>query len=225
MPSRTVTVQRFNPAVDEKPYHQAYDMELPDHQTILDALLTIADTIDPTLAFRRTCRSGICGACAGTVNGHARLFCQASMGEILGAAMGHDILVAPLPGFRVLRDLVVDMAPFFTELERVNAWLVPDREYSGLMRKDVLQRLWSATRCVLCGVCAAGCGAELAADGPHPAAVARVLRFANDPRDAIGRSRVELLKPVLPGFGFAERLRTICPKQVDITDLIPDCHR
>jgi succinate dehydrogenase/fumarate reductase-like Fe-S protein len=146
------------------------------------------------------------------------------MGEILDAQTGHDILVAPLLGFRVLRDLVVDMEPFYDQLERVNGWLVPDPEYSGVMRKDVSQRLWSATTCVLCGVCAAGCGAELPADAPHPAAVARVLRFANDPRDAIGPSRVEMLKPAVPGFGFAKWLRTICPKQVDVMDLIPDRH-
>jgi succinate dehydrogenase / fumarate reductase iron-sulfur subunit len=223
MPQRTITVQRFNPDLDPQPYAQAYELELPDHRTVLDGLLTIGDEIDPTLAFRRMCRSGICGACSGTVNGNPCLFCQVAIGDVAAHRVGdEEIHVGPLPGFRVLRDLVLDLGPFFGELERVNAWLVPDPSYMGTMPKALSQRLSEAMRCVLCGICAAHGGTEATSQVSHPAAVARVLRLANDPRDAIGASRAELLRPALPSDEFAKRLLRICPKQVDIADLLPD---
>ena len=81
MAARQISVQRFDADAGPEPYWQTYTVEMTDRQTLLDALLTIADRIDPTLAFRRTCRSGICGSCAGRVNGRACLLCQLSIGE------------------------------------------------------------------------------------------------------------------------------------------------
>ena len=129
MAARQITVERFNPDTGPEPYWQTYTVDIRDNQTILDALLMIADSIDPTLAFRRTCRSGICGSCAGRVNGRACLLCQLSISEAAGERPDDRVSVQALQGFTVLRDLVVDMDPFFEEFDRAGAWLIPEPQY------------------------------------------------------------------------------------------------
>jgi len=223
-----IAVQRFDPKTDERPVWATYSVNVAPSQTVLDALLVVAETIDPTLAFRRTCRSGICGACAGTINGQPRLFCQAMVGGMrssgarpasVPSGVEAEIFVQPLSQFRVLKDLVVDMGPFFDAFERAQAWLVPSARYDGLMSKDVFRRLWGATSCVLCGICV---GRAAAPDLSHPAAVARVLRLACDPRDELGETRLALLdQPERYDAEWAEALKTACPKAVDVSGLLP----
>ena len=156
MPARQISVQRFDANAGAGPYWQTYTVEMTDRQTLLDALLTIADRIDPTLAFRRTCRSGICGSCAGRVNGRACLLCQLSIGEAAAGRPDGIVQVQPLAGFTVLRDLVVDMAPFFDAFDRAAAWLVPNPDYDGVLRPELASSLWPAMSCVMCGICARG---------------------------------------------------------------------
>lgn len=216
MASRTIAVQRFNAEVDREAFWQSYTVEISDSRTVLDALLVIADTIDPTLAFRRTCRSGICGSCAATVNGRSCLLCQLSIAEAAGAGADAPIRVEPLRGFRVLRDLVVDMDPFFEQFDRAGAWLIPDPAYDGLLSAEISGRLWPAMSCVMCGICSRGQDEGSLA---HPAAVSRVLSLAHDPRDAHGRARLSGLDE-RPDREFAERLRTVCPKGVDVRGLV-----
>lgn len=225
----TIAVQRFDPTTGERPVWVTYDVTVAPNQTVLDALLVVAETIDPTLAFRRTCRSGICGACAGMINGQPRLFCQAMVGGMstkdgerpAGAPPGVEaqIFVQPLQPFRVLKDLVVEMEPFFDAFEQVQAWLVPAARYDGLMSQDVFRRLWGATACVLCGICV---GQPGALEGSHPAAVARVLRLASDPRDELGQARLgRLERPERYGAEWAAALKAVCPKGVDVGRLLP----
>lgn len=210
-------MRRFDPELDREPRWESFGVEIEDHQTVLDALLLIADTIDPTLAFRRTCRSGICGACAGTVNGGSCLLCQFSIGE---AASGLDddepLRVEPLQGFTVLRDLVVDMGAFFDQFDRARAWLIPNPEYDGVLSAEAASALWPALSCVTCGICASGQSDE---GGLHAAAVSRVLSLAHDPRDALGRERLSELG-VRPDRAFAEKLKSVCPKDMDVSRLL-----
>jgi succinate dehydrogenase / fumarate reductase iron-sulfur subunit len=216
MAARQISVQRFDPVAGPEPYWQTYTVEMTDRQTLLDALLTIADRIDPTLAFRRTCRSGICGSCAGRVNGRACLLCQLSIGEAASARPDATVQIQPLAGFAVLRDLVVDMAPFFDAFDRAGAWLVPNRDYGGVLPADVASTLWPAMSCVMCGICARN---QHDSGSLHPAAVARVLTLARDPRDAGGPARLRAL-PTLPDRSFAEWLKAVCPKAVDVRGLV-----
>lgn len=218
-----IAVRRFDPAVDREPHVAPYEVHLDRTQTVLDALLHVEEQLDPTLAFRRMCRSGICGACAGLVNGMPRLFCQTLLGEAARdrAAAGAecDLLIEPLPQFRILKDLVIDMEPFVGELERVEAWLVPNTAYDGSVSPEVVERLWPVACCVLCGICA---DPDAGAARPHPAAVARVLRLAEDPRDAIGPAR----RAILDSFDEAARrhlvarLRAVCPVGVEVAPLM-----
>ena len=213
---RQIAVERFDPSVGPDPYWATYAVPMTDNQTVLDALLAIADDIDPTLAFRRTCRSGICGSCAGRVNGRASLFCQVSIGAAVASRPGQPVRVQALDGFTVLRDLVVDMDPFFDAFNRARAWLEPRPGYDGTLPPQDEDALWPAMSCVMCGICTRGSGAD---QDPHPAVVARVLTLARDPRDARGEDRLRGLRGS-PDRRFADWLRAVCPKDVDLRGLI-----
>ena len=256
-----VAVQRFDPAQDQKPRWAVYEVALSARQTVLDGLLRIAEELDPTLAFRRMCRSGICGACGAVVNGRPVLMCQTLAGEAAGrrrlaagddaaaasAARGAagadgaggvwsgvasggaeqaDLVIEPLPHFRVLKDLVVDLEPFLTALERLHAWVVPRAGYDGRLPREVAQKLWGVAPCVLCGICAAVPGAPGASEmavaaAAHPAALARALRVAFDPRDELGLLRLRLFGELgLLAPQVARFLREVCPKGVDIEPLV-----
>ncbi len=213
---RQIAVQRCDVNIGAEPYWATYTVEMTDNQTVLDALLAIADDVDPTLAFRRTCRSGICGSCAGQVNGRACLFCQLSIGEATGGRSEAPVRVQPLSGFTVLRDLVVDMDPFFEAFELAGAWLTPSPQYDGTLSPDAARALWPAMTCVMCGICARG--AQASAE-PHPAVVGRILALAHDPRDATGGERLRALGAP-PDRRFADWLKAVCPKGVDVTGLV-----
>jgi succinate dehydrogenase / fumarate reductase iron-sulfur subunit len=216
MAARQISVQRFDANAGPEPFWQTYTVEMTDRQTLLDALLTIADRIDPTLAFRRTCRSGICGSCAGRVNGRACLLCQLSIGEAGQARPDGIVQVQPLAGFAVLRDLVVEMESFFEAFDRAGAWLIPTPDYDGVLQPELASSLWPAMSCVMCGICARGAHDS---GSLHPAAIARVLTLARDPRDASGSERLRALNP-LPDRPFADWLKAVCPKAVDVRGLV-----
>jgi succinate dehydrogenase / fumarate reductase iron-sulfur subunit len=157
------------------------------------------------------------------------LFCQALVtGDRLHASppgtglpdgIAADVFVAPLPPFAILRDLVVDVAPFFDAFAQAEAWLEPAADYDGVVPRETFNRLWGPAGCVLCGICV---GDAAAARGAHPAVVARILRLAHDPRDARGTGRLQGLDtPRICDEAFASRLRAICPKRVDVRGLLP----
>ncbi|MBI2220376.1 MAG: succinate dehydrogenase/fumarate reductase iron-sulfur subunit [Acidobacteria bacterium] len=217
-----IAVRRFEPQSSSR-HWASYVVELGPGKTVADALLDIQETQDATLAFRCSCRSGICGACAGIVNGAPRLLCQTLLGGVPPArddTTGADLLVEPLPSFPVLRDLVVDMTGFFDALAQFQAWLVPNSRYEGSIGQDRSEQLWKVTTCVLCGICDPGQGVERRI--PNPSVVARILRLAFDPRDAVGRDRLRALQSLDPPARarLAERLALVCPAGVDIRPLI-----
>ena len=117
----TLEISRFNPEVDREPYFQEFRVTVEERQTVLDALLD-AWRQEPGLSFRRSCRSAICGSCAVTINGIPRLACQTLIREAAGS--NGRITVEPLSHFRQLKDLVVDLEPFFGSLKAVVPWLV-----------------------------------------------------------------------------------------------------
>ncbi|HEY8486056.1 MAG TPA: 2Fe-2S iron-sulfur cluster-binding protein [Limnochordales bacterium] len=228
-----LAIRRFDPATDPEPHWAVYEVELGPRQTVLDGLLRVADEQDPTLAFRRMCRSGICGACAAVVNGRPVLTCQTLCQAAAASPAPPDpgrpaaeLVLEPLPHFRVLRDLVVDIQPFLEGLARLQAWLVPREDFSGVVPREQAERLWGVAPCVLCGICAAwgsppGVGPWVDAATAHPAAVARALRMAADPRDLLGPARLSVFRELgLLAPHVARWLREVCPKGVDIEPLV-----
>jgi succinate dehydrogenase / fumarate reductase iron-sulfur subunit len=119
-----------------------------------------------------------------------------------------------------LKDLVVDMAPFFDAAASVEPWLVTDPAYDGRLANERVQQLWSAAQCILCGICESQ---AIAGDVRHPIAAVHLLRFARDPRDRLGSARLSREQEVgTPDKVFADSLRTVCPKHVDVTPLLRD---
>lgn len=213
-----IAVKRFDPQVDREAHWATFDVTCGPRQTVLDALSFIEDHLDGSVAFRRMCRSGICGTCAGLVNGTPRLFCQTLLSDVaptVAAPVTADVLLEPLPHFPVLRDLVVDADPFFEALRTRRTWLVPEPGYDGRLAPERVDPLWHVSGCVLCGICA-GLTPDIES---HPAGTARVLRLAFDPRDSEGvrrLARVDLAQTA----AVADALVRVCPADVDVRPLL-----
>lgn len=211
-------IRRCNPMDREAcdPYIQAYNVEATEGMTVLEALLKIADEEDPTLSFRKSCRSAICGSCAVNVNGFSRLACNTQvMPEY--RKMG-DMLIEPLSNHVPLKDLVVDFAPFWSRMEKITPYLTPS---AGSGERTVTLEAGKAIdgsqKCIMCGCCNAECNAlEIDEHFIAPAALAKAWRFVGDVREGNARRRLEKLSEE---HGMWDCVRCVhctqyCPKDV-----------
>jgi succinate dehydrogenase / fumarate reductase iron-sulfur subunit len=213
-------------------WEQAYRVEEGEGMTVMDALLEVQEGQDPTLAFRYACHWGVCGSCAMLINGVPRLACRTKLDRahegpelapMPGAAESRgrqDIFLEPLPNFPVIRDLVVDMRPFFGTYRSVRPWFSPKEDGPGAERTLSPERAGAIGRyagCILCGACHGSCP-EVAREPSFlgPAVLAKVYRFAEDPRE--GR-RGERLRSCDGPEGwsrcrFYDNCRKVCPAEV-----------
>lgn len=219
----TVTVARFDPDRDETPHPRSYTMEVRENNTILNVLLDLVADHDPSLSFRRACRSGICGDCAMLINGTPRLACETLVSEVID---GGEVDLAPLPHFKVIKDLVVDMDPFFLSLRGVVPWMVLDPKYDGKMDHAGVQRLEKSSECILCGICQADQTVEQGDPRAqlNPAAAVKAFRIGFDTRDLLGEQRAKLAEDL----GLLDRPldpdgKLGCPKNIPFAgQIIPD---
>ncbi len=187
-------VLRFNPETDEKPHHQTFSIKIDDRMTVLDALENIKHEQDASLAFRRSCRSGICGSCAMRINRLAKLACKTRAKT--EAEKHGEILVEPMENMPLIRDLIVDMSEFWREVRRGTPWLVWDRTTAGsnlenLLTNEQQQIPGKLADCIMCGCCFSGCVSRVFdKDFNGPASLAKIHRFVTDPRDKEGPKRV-----------------------------------
>lgn len=215
MVDATVKVARFDPELDTAPHVESYSMQVRETNTVLNVLLDLAADHDPGIAFRRACRSGICGACAVAINGKPVLACETLVSDALD---GDTILIEPIPHFRVIKDLVVDMDGFLESLKGVVPWLVLDPAYDGLMDNESVLRLEKSSECILCGICRSD--ETVTDDDPrarlNPAAAVKAFRLSFDPRDVLGEERAKLARDL----GLLDRPldrsgKLQCPKGID----------
>jgi len=188
----TLSVYRWSAGRRER--WQAYAVEAGPDTTVLDALVEIQRRQDPTLAFRYACRVGMCGSCAMVVNGRERWACRTRLATLPAG----PVTVRPLYHFPLLRDLVVDMAPFTAKLRDVGAALAPapDAEPYALIPAGSAERrdIDPAIECIGCGMCVSAC--TMVAHNPRfpgPAALNRAFTLARDSRDAGGEARWAVL--------------------------------
>jgi succinate dehydrogenase / fumarate reductase, iron-sulfur subunit len=207
----TMSITRFDPQTDDSPSFLDCPVDWERHETVLDLLMK-ARLQDPSLAYRRSCRSGICGSCAMHIGDRSRLACQTLVREV--ATDGGGLSIKPLPGFRQLKDLVVDMDPFFDALTRVLPWVIAVPRHNGLISPEDSARIEPPATCILCGVC----DAEMPRSGTvTPAALVKNLRLAVDPRDALGLQRMKIAGLTEEGLDtFRELLPSICPKGIKL---------
>lgn len=214
-------IKRFNPEKDAKPWWGEYDVETEPTAQVLDALHYVKDYIDGTLAFRRSCGHGICGSDAMRINGRNMLACK-----VLVKDVGPKITVEPLLTLPVIRDLVVDMEPFFEKYRSVMPFLVnddppPPRErLQSSVDREVFD---DTTKCILCAACTTSCPSFWANDRyVGPAAIVQAHRFIFDSRDHATQERLEILNEREGVW----RCRTVfncveaCPREIDVTRAI-----
>ena len=189
---RTLSVFRFTAGGPER--WQAFEVEAGDDTTVLDALVDAQRRLDPTLAFRYACRVGMCGSCGMVVNGRERWACRTRLAS-LGAG---PVSIRPLYHFPLLRDLVVDMAPFTAKMRGVGAALTAaaDAEPYALIAAGSAERreIDPAIECIGCGLCVSACTMVAHnARFPGPAALNRAFTLARDSRDAGQAARWSVL--------------------------------
>lgn len=213
---------RYNPEVDKKPHYETYKIEAEPTDRVLDLLEHVKAYIDGTLTFRRSCAHGICGSDAMRINGVNYLACKVLVKDI-GST---KITIEPLLGLSVIKDLIVDMEPFFDQFRSVMPYLVNNETPPKAERQQSIEereRFDDTTKCILCAACTTSCPSYWANDKyVGPAAIVNAHRFIFDSRD---RAAVERLKILNDQFGVY-RCHTIfnctlaCPREIQITTAI-----
>ncbi|KUN08390.1 succinate dehydrogenase [Streptomyces yokosukanensis] len=225
----TFRVRRFNPEVSEESTWEDFQLEIDPKERVLDGLHKIKWDVDGTLTFRRSCAHGICGSDAMRINGKNRLACKTLIKDINPEK---PITVEPIKGLTVLKDLVVDMEPFFQAYRDVMPFLVtkdtnePTRE--RLQSAEDRERFDDTTKCILCAACTSSCPVFWN-DGQYfgPAAIVNAHRFIFDSRDEAGEQRLEILND----RDGVWRCRTTfnctdaCPRGIEVTKAIQEVKR
>ncbi|MFB7113281.1 succinate dehydrogenase iron-sulfur subunit [Streptomyces sp. NPDC056190] len=225
----TFRVRRFNPEVSAEATWEDFQLEIDPKERVLDGLHKIKWDLDGTLTFRRSCAHGICGSDAMRINGKNRLACKTLIKDINPEK---PITVEPIKGLTVLKDLVVDMEPFFQAYRDVMPFLVtketnePTRE--RLQSAEDRARFDDTTKCILCAACTSSCPVFWN-DGQYfgPAAIVNAHRFIFDSRDEAGEQRLEILNDK----DGVWRCRTTfnctdaCPRGIEVTKAIAEVKR
>ncbi|HEY8085678.1 MAG TPA: succinate dehydrogenase iron-sulfur subunit [Methylophilaceae bacterium] len=188
------SVYRYNPDVDAKPYMKDYDIELDSNdKMLLDALVRIKE-VDDSLSLRKSCREGVCGSDAMNINGKNGLACITKLSEL-----SQPIVLRPLPGLPVIRDLVVDMTQFFEHYNSVQPYLInndPVPETERLQSPQDRAKLDGLYECVLCGACTTACPSFWWNPDKFvgPAGLLQAYRFIADSRDQATEERLDNLE-------------------------------
>ena len=224
----TFVVYRFDPSVDKKPRYQEYSVEAEPTDKILDCLNKIRWEQDPTLSYRYSCAHGICGSDALMINGRIELACQKLVRDFKTA---NNFVIEPLPLFKVIKDLVVDLTPFFEKHRKVRPYLINSQEppETERLQDPANQKTFEpAIRCILCASCTAACPISRANDKYlGPAALLRAFRYIADSRDSERENRLAQLDNEDGAWGCKTMwwCTDVCPKEIPITKSIGQIKR
>jgi succinate dehydrogenase / fumarate reductase iron-sulfur subunit len=218
------SIYRYNPEVDKKPYMQDFDVDIKEHQSImvLDALFAIKNYMDDTMTFRRSCREGVCGSDGMNINGKNGLACTMHLD-----GLKEPVVIRPLPGLPVVRDLVVDMSQFYKQFEKVKPYLqntdpLPAKE--RLQSPDERAKLDGLYECILCACCSTACPSFWWNPEKFigPAGLLQAYRFIIDSRDTQADERLADLVDPFSVFRCRGIMNCIdvCPKGLNPTKAI-----
>jgi succinate dehydrogenase / fumarate reductase iron-sulfur subunit len=218
-------IWRFDPSSGERALKE-YEVDAPEWATLLDVLDILKDKVDGTLAYRKSCRMMICGSCGMRMDGAAVLACRTRMYEI--AEAGHVPVISAMGNLPIVRDLVVDMNPFWAKMRAMKPWLQPGyveppEGKEHLVSQERMNVIHKEALCINCGCCVSECNSmESDPDFLGPAALAKGMRFVGDARD---QATVERLEDYSEEHGIWDCTRCYfcqerCPKGVDPRDAI-----
>ena len=213
---------RFNPDRDENPYYQDFTLDVRPTDRILDCLNRIRWEQDPTLAYRMSCAHGVCGSDGMRINSVCALACQ----RLVKDYKGTEFLIEPLPVFRVAKDLIVDLAPFFEKYRVIKPYLLNDSlppEKERLQEREARQVFDPAIRCILCACCSAACPVSSQNESYlGPAALLRAFRYLFDSRDMGEEARVQILdnENGIWGCKTMWKCTEVCPKDIPVTQCL-----
>jgi succinate dehydrogenase / fumarate reductase iron-sulfur subunit len=215
-------VFRFNPEIDKKPHYETYKVEAEPTDRVLDLLEYVKGYYDGTLSYRRSCAHGMCGSDAMRINGHNRLACKTLVQDL----HSRRIVVEPLLGLKVQKDLIVDMDPFFENYFAVLPYLINDEptpKNERLQFPEQRERFDDTTKCILCAACTTSCPSFWAnPDYVGPAAIVVAHRYIFDSRDRAAGERLRILNNTCGVY----RCHTIynctiaCPREIQVTKAI-----
>ena len=215
-------ILRFDPEDGKAPYFQSYQITAAPGERILDCLNRIKWEQDGSLAYRMSCGHGVCGSDAMKINGRCALACQKLVREYEGG----DVVLEPLPSFRVLKDLIVDLDPFFERVSLIRPYLIssgppPDKERK--QGKEDSDRVKEVIRCILCASCIASCPVTFENERYlGPATFVWAFRYIFDSRDDRTPERLKQLDTPDGVWGCANHFECtrVCPKEIPVTKSI-----
>jgi succinate dehydrogenase / fumarate reductase, iron-sulfur subunit len=224
-------IRRFNPETDKKPWWGEYTLnDVQRSDSVLDLLHRVKWEQDGTLTLRRSCAHGVCGSDAMRINGANALACKTLVTRLAGKGDTLKIQVEPILGLPLIKDLIVDMEPFFDHYKSVLPYLItdaptPEDGRERLQSPEDRARFDDTTKCILCAACTTSCPSFWADDRyVGPAAIVQAHRFVFDTRDEGFEDRLEVLSDT---FGVW-RCRTIfnctnaCPREIKVTEAIAE---
>jgi succinate dehydrogenase / fumarate reductase iron-sulfur subunit len=219
------SIYRYNPDVDNKPYMKEYALDVPEgsDMMVLDALILLKEQ-DSTLSFRRSCREGVCGSDGLNMNGKNGLACITPLSEL----KTKKIILRPLPGLPVVRDLIIDMTQFYNQYEKIKPYLIndgkeqPAREH--LQTIEEREELDGLYECILCACCSTSCPSFWWNPDKFigPAGLLHAYRFLIDSRDTATEERLDDLQDAYSVFRCHGIMNCVdvCPKGLNPTKAI-----
>ena len=219
-----LSIYRYNPEQDQEPKMQEYTIDIPTETDVM--LLSVLERLkheqDNSLSFRRSCREGVCGSDGMNINGTNGLACIMPVSQLKS-----PIIIRPLPGFPVIRDLIVDMEPFYDQYKKVEPYL---QNNSTPPAKERLQspedraKLDGLYECILCGCCTSACPSYWWNPEKFigPAGLLQAQRFLSDSRDTETDKRLKNLEDPYSAFRCRSIMNCVqvCPKNLNPTDAI-----
>ncbi len=219
MSKRVFQIYRYDPESGSKPHMQTFEIELDgSERMLLDALLKLK-ALDPSLSFRRSCREGVCGSDAMNINGKNGLACLTNM-----RTLKDPVVLKPLPGLPVVRDLIVDMTQFFKQYHSIKPYLVNDErppERERLQSPEQREELNGLYECILCASCSTACPSYWWNPDKFvgPAGLLQAYRFLADSRDQDTEARLDNLEDPYRLYRCRSIMNCVdvCPKGLNPT--------
>ena len=219
-----VEIYRYNPETDGAPYMKRYEVDTQGRDLMVLDVLELLKAQDSSLAYRRSCREGVCGSDGMNINGKNGLACIMPLSE---AAPKGKLVLRPLPGLPVIRDLVVDMSQFYAQYEKIEPYLQNDTPVEGIERMQSPQereKLDGLYECILCACCSTSCPSFWWNPDKFigPAGLLQSYRFLADSRDTATAKRLENLSDPFSVFRChtIQNCVAVCPKGLNPTRAI-----